>query len=309
MMTKVDHPVTIWRAAASCCLRYRVLLIMPNQQSFERQHVMAVLMVLPAVATLPFGESVIGVQIDAIARDFRASALQVQWIINAFMLTFATSILAAGVLADRFGRYRLFGWGLILSLVGNTAAAFAPSTSALVLWRAFGGLGSGIIMATAPALLSVQFAEPGRRRAIAFASFGAAAGSGIALGPLLGGLIMTAGGWRAVFLVYLPFLLISGFFLWRGHQQDSYQKTPVDVAGMAVFTLALALLIWLIQSSQGGMHTATLAIAIALLLLLLVAIERRHPVPAIDPLLFTHPVFGAMSLLTIIYQISIAVSM
>src|SRR5699024_1115266 len=282
---------------------------MSNQQVFEREHILAVLTVLPATATLPFGESVIGVQIDAIAREFQASTMQVQWIVNAFMITFATSILAAGIMADRFGRYRLFRWGLVLSIAGNTAAIMAPTASALVLLRALSGLGSGIIMATAPALLSVRFPEPGRRRAIAFASFGAAAGSGIALGPLLGGLIMTVGGWRAVFLVYLPFLLISGVFLWMGRQKDHYEKTRIDLPGLVIFTLALALLIALIQGDGSRATSGAMAVVIAFLLILLVRIERQHPVPAIDPLLFTHPIFGAMSLLSIIYQISVAVSM
>lgn len=282
---------------------------MSNKQPFRREHVLAIMTVLPAAATLPFGESVIGVQIDAIAREFQASTTQVQWIVNAFMLTFATSILGAGILADRFGRRRLFAWGLALSLVANAAAVFAPSAATLVVLRALSGLGSGTIMATAPALISAQFSQPGRRRAVAFAALGAATGSGIALGPLIGGLIMSLGGWRTVFLVYLPFLLMSAFYLWRNQQPDEHKATPIDIPGMTLFTVALILLIWLIQEGGQAWGSVVQIAIIAALLLALFPMARRHPVPAIDPVLFANPVFGAMSLMAIINQISIAISM
>src|SRR5699024_160919 len=129
-------------------------------------------------------------------------------------------------------------------------------------------------------------------------------------GPLIGGLVMTFASWRAVFLVYLPFLMVSGILLMRLKPVNSHARVRIDSRGVSLFSMALALLIALIQ---GDNLTAGMRIGIAGIILMLLAIlflvERRHPWPAVDPVLFLNPVFGAMSLVVTCWQISIAVSM
>ncbi len=271
---------------------------------------MTVVAVVAATVTLPFGESVIGVQLDAIAREFGVQGAALQWVVNAYMLTFATGILAVGVAADRFGRRRFFALGLALAGLSNAAAIFSPSLGVLIGLRALAGLGAGTLLVTGPALLSARFPQAGRARSIAFAAFGSAAGSGIALGPPVGGVIMGWSGWRMVFIVYLPFLLVSAVLLPRLRPSVGNAQLPVDRRGILLFTLLMGLLIWALS---GGMGSAAgrlaLWVSIGVLAVALALLERRHAFPAIDPAFFGNPVFLVMSLVVVCWQVSIAVSM
>ncbi|RJS95124.1 MFS transporter [Salinisphaera sp. Q1T1-3] len=266
-----------------------------------------VIAVVAAGITLPFGESVIGVQLDAIARSFSIQGAMLQWVVNAYMLTFATSILAVGVLADRLGRRRLFAMGLLLSLVANAAAVVTPSADLLIALRALAGLAAGTLLATGPALLAARFPQDDRSRARAFAAFGSAAGSGIAFGPLIGGLIMAHFGWRAVFAVYLPFLLLAGALLPRIAASRAPDAPPIDALGIGVFTLALGLVVWALEgTSRFGFMAAACSL---LLFIALIFIERGRQHPAIAPAVFANPLFRAMSATMVAWQIAVAVSM
>lgn len=267
--------------------------------------------VVSAAVTLPFGEAVIGVQLDAIAREFGAQGGLLQWVVNAYMLTFATSILAVGVCSDRFGRLRFFVLGLVFTGVANTLAMFAPSLQALVWWRALAGAAAGTLLATGPALLSARFPRPGRMRAVAFAAFGSAAGSGIAFGPLVGGLLMEQwGSWRLVFAVYLPFVALSAALLPRLTPSRGDAGLPMDGMGLLLFTLMLGLLIWLLGGGPAQpAGRVVVALLVAVLLVLLVWVERGKSHPALDTDVFREPVFSSMALLLSCWQVAIAVSM
>lgn len=267
--------------------------------------------VVSAAVTLPFGESVIGVQLDAIAHEFAASGRLLQWVVNAYMLTFATSILAVGIASDRYGRLRFFVAGLVLTGVANTLAMFATSLQALVWWRALAGAAAGTLLATGPALLSAHFSQPGRMRAVAFAAFGSAAGSGIAFGPLVGGLMMAHwGSWRVVFAVYLPFVLLSALLLPKVTPVRGDPRAPMDGVGIVLFTAMLGLLIWLLGGGPAQVAARWLVTLLAVVLLaLLVRVERRRARPAIDPDVFAEPAFAGMALLLTCWQIGVAVSM
>lgn len=266
--------------------------------------------IVAAAITLPFGESVIGVQLSAIAREFDAHGTLLQWVVNAYMLTFATSILGAGILADRLGRRRLFAAGLALVGGANAIAIVAPAIGWLIALRAVSGLGAGTLLATAPALLAARFPEAGPARARAFAAFGSAAGSGIAFGPLIGGLVMDWIGWRGVFALYLPFLALAAMLLPRLSASRGDRRTRIDMAGIVLFTAALAALVWAIEGGPGGTagHIGLIIIALGLATAL-VRIERRRAYPAIEPVVFMNPIFRVMSLTMICWQIGVAVSM
>lgn len=269
-----------------------------------------VVAVVAAAITLPFGESVIGVQLSAIGQSFQADSSTLQWLVNSYMLTFATSILVAGVAADHLGRRRLFAAGLALVGMANALAMIAPGLASLIALRALAGFGAGTLLATGPALLAARFPENDRPRAQAFAAFGSAAGSGIALGPLIGGWVMDLAGWRAVFAVYLPFVLVSLVLLPRIAPSRDEQAPPVDSAGIILFVAVLAALVLAIQGTTlDAAWRAALVGAAVLLLCVLVRLERGRAHPAIAPGLFAHPVFRVMSLTMICWQIGVAVSM
>ena len=269
-----------------------------------------VVAVVAAAITLPFGESVIGVQLAAIGRTFDAGGAPLQWLVNGYMLTFATSILVAGVAADKLWRRRLFAAGLLIVGLANALAIVAPSLGWLIGLRAAAGLGAGTLLATGPALLAARFPDDDKPRSRAFAAFGAAAGSGIAFGPLVGGLVMDQFGWRAVFAVYLPFIVLAALLLGRIAPSRDPDAPPIDVAGIGLFVACLGLVVLVIQ---GAGYTATLRaglVGVAIgLLVLLVWVERTRAHPAVEPGLFANPTFRVMSLTMTCWQIGVAISM
>lgn len=281
-----------------------------DHQALGDSALATVVAIVSAAVMLPFGESVIGVQLAAIADTFDVQGALLQWVVNVYMLTFATSILAVGILADRLGRRRLFAMGLVLIGSANVLAVFTPSVAVLIALRAVTGLGAGTVLATAPALLSARFPSSHPFRTRAFAAYGSAVGGGIAFGPLLGGLVMSFWGWRTVFAVYLPFVLLALVLLPRLAPSRGDATAPVDGMGITLFTLALAVLIWVIEGGPGSLAGQILLVAGAgALAVVLIWVERRHDYPAVDPALFASPVFRAMSLLLICWQVGVAVSM
>lgn len=269
-----------------------------------------VIAVVSSGITLPFGESVIGVQLAAIGRSFSADGTSLQWLVNGYMLTFATSILVAGVAADKLGRRRLFAVGLGVVGVSNALAIVAPSLGGLIALRAAAGLGAGTLLATGPALLAARFPADDKHRARAFAAFGSAAGSGIAFGPLVGGLVMDQLGWRAVFAVYLPFIGLAALLLPRIAPSRDPDAPPMDVLGIALFMAVLGLLVLAIQGAGFSPYWRSVFTLVAIgLLAVLVVVERHRRYPAIAPGLFANPTFRVMSLTMTCWQIGVAISM
>src|SRR5271156_4241506 len=138
----------------------------------------------------------------AIQSGLHASFSDVQWVLDAYALTLASLLLTSGVLADRYGRKRLFTIGLIIFTLGSLLCGLAASPLMLILSRSGQGIGGAMMMATSLALLGHSFR--GRERGVAFGVWGAVVGIATALGPVLGGLITTEWNWRGIFLVNLP---------------------------------------------------------------------------------------------------------
>ncbi len=190
--------------------------------------------------------SVINVGLPAIGRAFAGGPAGVGWVIDAYLLPLSALVLLGGALGDRFGRRRIFAFGIGLFGLSSAACAAAPSLEVLIVGRVAQGLGSAMLMPNSLAILSDAFEGPARGRAIgAWAAIGAAA-SGI--GPVLGGLLVGAVGWRSIFLVNLPVaaaaLLLTRFV----------RVTPVDLSraidwvggllattGLCLLTFALVL--------------------------------------------------------------------
>lgn len=269
--------------------------------------------VVAAAVILPFGESVIGVQLAGIEHDLMPGPTAAQWIVNAYLLTFATSILAAGTLADRIGRRRIFVAGLWLCAASNIASIMVPSAALLIVLRATSGMAAGMLLATGPAILAHAFPALDQSRGRAFVAFGAAAGSGIALGPVIGGAVVTVADWRWVFVLYLPFIALALLLAPRITESRNPDSQHLDITGVVLFTGALAcVMIAMIRGSEHGWASLVPWFALgaaAALLLLFARVERHSRQPAVDLLLFREPVFAAMSLLLLCWQLAVATLM
>ena len=159
---------------------------------------MAVLCVPLLIVSLD--NTVLNVALPTLVRKLHATTSQLQWIVDAYALVFGGLMLVAGSLADRVGRKRTFVAGLLAFAAGSTWAAFSGSVGLLIAARASMGIGAALIMPSTLSIITNTFTDRGeRQRALGFWS--ATSGAGVALGPIVGGLLLAHFWWGSVFLI------------------------------------------------------------------------------------------------------------
>ena len=172
----------------------------------KRWWALAVLCLSLVVITLD--NTILNVAIPTLVRDLHASTSQLQWIVDSYQLVFAGLLFTAGSLADRYGRKGTLSLGLVVFGVGTLGAAFAANAGMLIATRAFMGIGGALIMPSTLSILGDVFPDPAERtRAIAI--WAAMAAVGIALGPVLGGLLLAHFSWGSIFLVNVPVVVAA----------------------------------------------------------------------------------------------------
>jgi EmrB/QacA subfamily drug resistance transporter len=205
-----------------------------------------------------------------------------QWIMNAYTLACTSVLMAAGTLADRFGRRRMLVLCLWVFALASLACGLADSAATLIVARFVQGIGGGAMMICQFAILSHLFREPAAR-ARAFAIWGVIAGVGLGFGPMVGALILAVADWRWVFLVHVPLTLFTWALL-RVSVEESRDPAAhrLDIAGMLTLTLSVFALVYFItQGSENGFMPGWAGLAVAGLLLFIV-IERRSAHPMFD---------------------------
>ena len=232
-----------------------------------------------ATAMLMLDIAVVNTALPHIASDLNAGLSGIQWVVDAYTLALATVVLSAGSVADRFGRRRIFIWGMGLFTLSSLACALAQNIVVLDGARAVQGTGAAMLFASSLAILADAYSEPAER-AQAFALYGATIGASFALGPLVGGALTSGFSWQAVFYVNLPLgilALIAGF-AWLRESNDPAPRR-IDWPGQATLTSGLFLLVLaLLRGNQEGWtSTRILAELIGggLLLVAFALVERR----------------------------------
>ena len=186
--------------------------------------------------------SVVVVALPSIRADLGGTFADAQWVLDAYTLAFASLIIAGAVLADRFGRRRVFATGLAVFTLASGACALAGAPVGLNVARAVQGLGGGLVLATAIPLIATAYAGP--RRAAAVGIWAATVGLAVAVGPLVGGLLTDGLGWRWIFLVNVP-LGIAALAVVRQAIAESFgPRRPLDPLGLALLTTGLVALIF-----------------------------------------------------------------
>ena len=225
--------------------------------------------------------TIVVVALPEIQRALHASFGDVEWVIDAYALTLASLLLTAGVLADRYGRRRLFSIGLIIFTLGSLTCGVAQSPAMLIVSRSAQGVGGAIMFATSLALLAHAFR--GKDRGVAFGIWGAITGVAVSLGPILGGAITTGISWRGIFLVNIPVGVVAvAVTLWRVEESREAHPGRPDWAGFVLLTLGLVSLVYGLtragETSWGNSGVLiTLALGVALLAAFVVAELRRGP--------------------------------
>jgi EmrB/QacA subfamily drug resistance transporter len=259
-----------------------------------RERWITLLVVSAATAMLLLDVTVVNVALPAIRTDLDASFGEMQWVIDAYALTLAATLLSAGALADRIGRRAVFAWGLAVFTACSALCAAATSPVFLDLARAAQGVGAAAMFASSLALLANEF--QGSERGFALGVWGGVTGAALAIGPLVGGVLTDELDWRWIFLVNLP---IGALLIWSTvrtlPESREEQPRPLDLAGMVTFGAACFLATYaLIRGNEDGWGSLPIAGSLAVaaaLLAAFIAVERRVEAPMLPLGLFRIPAF------------------
>ena len=226
--------------------------------------------------------------LPVIREDLNASIEQLQWFVNAYTLVFASFILMAVALGDRFGRRTVFLAGIGLFTLASAGAALSSDPTQLIVVRALQGLGGAGIMPLSLALLSD--AVPERRRPLAIGVWGGIAGLGVATGPLVGGAVIEGWDWQAIFWLNVPVALLSLPFVLRCLKNSFGTRVRLDIIGLLLAGVGvLALVFGIVRGNDAGWGSLQVVGSLALGTVLVLAFllwERRSPAPLLPLRLF-----------------------
>jgi MFS family permease len=260
------------------------LLKVPSSHPRESPAWLTLLVVCASVALVPLSVTGPSVALPDIAHEMHPSVQSLQWVINAYNLTFASFMLAFGALADRIGRRRVFRMGIGLFGAGALGCTLANEVVFLDIARAVAGIGAAATLTAGSTLLAARF--EGRDRVRAFGFFGTALGAGLAFGPLLSGVLLSALGWRWVFAVPAVLGLLIALVSRTQQESRNPDARPIDRAGTVTFTLSLFLLVLALVEAPavGWLSPLVIGCLIGFVVLLggFVLVEHRQRAPMFD---------------------------
>src|SRR5213076_1998809 len=201
--------------------------------------------------------TIVNVALPTLVRELRATDSQLQWVVDAYNLVFAASVLAAGSLSDRFGRKGMLLAGLAVFGIASLVGGLTDNPGQLIAARAFMGIGSAMVFPPTLSLLSNVFTERGDR-ARAIGLWGATTGAAIALGPIVGGWLLEISDWRSIFFAMAPIAVIAGAMAVRYVPTSRDPNAPrTDRGGFALSTAVIALLVYtIIEAPDHGWGSA-----------------------------------------------------
>lgn len=247
-----------------------------------------------ALVLISIDNTIVNVALPTLQEDLNATTSQLQWVVDAYSVLFAGTLLIAGTFGDRFGRKRMLALGLVIFGVGSLAAALAPSADVLIACRALMGIGGAFIMPSTLSILVQTFREPSER-AQAIGVWAAVAGVGVAIGPIAGGALLEHFSWHSVFLVNPPLVILALVLVWWGVPESRDESKPqLDLRGAALSSLGLiALVTFIVELPDSGITVTTVAAIVCAVVLLggFVWWEKRAPRPLLPMDLFRQPVF------------------
>jgi EmrB/QacA subfamily drug resistance transporter len=250
--------------------------------------------------------TIVNVALPTFARQLHASTSGLQWIVDAYTLTFAALLLLAGAIADRYGRHHALAGGLAVFAAGSLAAVFTNTTAELIAARAVMGIGGAFIMPATLSIISSAFTDPAERTK-AIGLWSAVSGLGVAIGPVAGGWLLTHFSWDSIFLVNLPIVavaLVAGH--WLIPASRAARADRLDLTGAALSVAALTALTYTIieAPTNGWLSFTTLGLfaASAVLLAVFAVWEARSDHPMLPLHLFRNPRFtGAGISITVMF--------
>jgi EmrB/QacA subfamily drug resistance transporter len=247
--------------------------------------------------------TIVNVALPSIGRELSASVSELQWVVDAYTLVLASLLMLGGSMGDRLGRRRVFQTGLIVFTLGSILCSAAPTLEWLIVFRAMQAVGGSMLNPVAMSIIRNVFTDP-RERAQAIGMWGAAIGFSLALGPVLGGVLVQAIDWRAIFWINIPIGLLAVALTMR-FVPESRAPHPrrLDAVGQGLVIALLATLTYaIIEAPEAGwLSTQTLALFAfaALDLALLVPYELRRREPLIEPRFFRSVPFSSAAAIAV----------
>jgi DHA2 family methylenomycin A resistance protein-like MFS transporter len=243
--------------------------------------------------------TIVNVALPAMAKSLGGGTAGLQWVVDAYTLAFAVLLLSAGVLGDLFGGRRVYLAGFALFGAASLTCGVAPNAAWLVLARAVQGAGAALMVPNSLAVLNHATSHDAKGRARAVGLWTAAGGISIGAGPVVGGLLIAASGWRSIFLVNLPLCLLGALLTWRlapiTPRREGSRK--LDMPGQVLAILALVGLIGGVIEARPlgvlnpiviGMAMVGVAAAVGFIL-----VEQRSKTPMLPLQFFADAVFNA----------------
>jgi EmrB/QacA subfamily drug resistance transporter len=238
---------------------------------------------------------VVGTALPRIQQSLHVGFASLQWTVNAYNIAVAAGIICAAALGDRYGRRRFFAFGLLLFTAASGACALAPSANLLIGARTAQGLGGAIILPLSLTILTEAF--PAERRAAVYGIYGGLAGLAVASGPIVGGAVTEGLDWHWIFWINVPIGIAAGVLSLRLLPDTFGPRTPLDLGGVGLITIALVGIVWaLVRGNDAGWTSAEIAATFAVGAAALVGFviwEARVAHPMLSLQLLRIPAFAA----------------
>ena len=244
--------------------------------------------------------TIVNVALPTLNKELGASTTQLQWIVDAYTLVFTALLLAMGHFGDRFGRKRALQLGLVFFAITSGLAAFATTSGQLIGARALMGIGAALIFPATLAILVNVFTDP-KERAAAIGIWTAMVGVAVAIGPIVGGLLLEHFWWGSIFMVNIPVVIVAialGAFLVPESRDPKVGR--MDYRGLVLSAAGVGLVVWaIIEGPSWGWTSPAILVALIgglAVLSVFVLVERRLSHPLLDVRLFKNARFTAASL-------------
>jgi EmrB/QacA subfamily drug resistance transporter len=247
-----------------------------------------------ALVMVTLDNLVVTTALPVIREDLGAGIEGLEWTVNAYTLSFAVLLLTGAALGDRFGRRRMFAVGLALFTIASAAAALAPSIEALVAARAAQGLGGAIVTPLTLTILSA--AVPAEKRGLALGAWGGIGGLAVALGPLVGGAVVSGLSWQWIFWINVPIGLVMIPLALRRLDESHGPSSRLDLPGLGLASAGLLGIVWgLVRGNGQGWASPEIVISLAAGAVLVAAFvlwEQRTKTPMLPMRFFRNRAFA-----------------
>jgi MFS transporter, DHA2 family, methylenomycin A resistance protein len=243
--------------------------------------------------------SVVNIALAKIGADLRTPVAGLQWVVDSYALAFAALLLSAGALGDQIGARKGFTIGFAAFVVASLGCGLAPGPISLIVARTAQGIGAALLVPCSLALINQAAAGDARLRAKAVSLWTAAGSVAMAVGPVLGGLLVDTWGWRSIFLINIPIGIVGIFLTQSSVKESATRHNTFDPIGQLLAIVALLGLVGAVICSEGSGLSPIVCVALIIAIasgVAFVLVESRVSRPMLPLDFFRQPTFTATTL-------------